>query len=93
MKRATRALYEPWLDVSARHFQDLVRKAGKLGSPPVAAERDVCVLFIDGLRFDVGASLAGELEQRGLIAKLGFRLSTLPTGHGHGKAGSHEDCR
>lgn len=79
MKRATRALYEPWLDASARHFQDLVRKAGKLASAPVASERDVCVLFVDGLRFDVGAALAGELEQRGLIAKLGFRLSTLPT--------------
>jgi len=79
MKRATRALYEPWLDASARHFQDLVRKAGKLGSAPVPGERDVCLLFVDGLRFDLGASLAGELEQRGLIVKLGFRLSTLPT--------------
>jgi len=79
MKRATRALYEPWLDASARHFQDLVRKAGKPASPPVVGERDVCVLFVDGLRFDVGAALAGELEQRGLITKLGFRLSTLPT--------------
>jgi hypothetical protein len=79
MKRATRALYEPWLDASARHFQDLVRKAGKPASPPVVGERDVCVLFVDGLRFDVGAALAGELEQRGLIAKLGYRISTLPT--------------
>ncbi len=34
---------------------------------------------MDGLRFDVGAALAGELEQRGLIVKLGFRLSALPT--------------
>jgi hypothetical protein len=79
MKRATRALYEPWLDASARHFQELVRKAGKLASPPVAGERDVCVLFVDGMRFDVGAGLAVELEQRALIVKLGFRLSTLPT--------------
>lgn len=79
MKRATRALYEPWLDASARHFQNLVRKAGKVASPPVTGERDVCVLFVDGLRFDVGAGLAVELEQRGLIVKLGHRLSTLPT--------------
>jgi hypothetical protein len=79
MNGVTRALYEPWLDASARHFQDLVRKVGKLASPPVVGERDVCVLFVDGLRFDVGAALAGELEQRGLIVKLGFRLSTLPT--------------
>jgi hypothetical protein len=79
MKRAMRALYEPWLEATARHFQDLVRKAGNPASPPVTAERDVCVLFVDGLRFDVGAALAGELQQRGLIARLGHRLSTLPT--------------
>jgi len=79
MKRAVRALYEPWLDASARHFQELVRKAGALASPPLNGVRDSCVLFVDGLRFDVGAALAAELEQRGLIVKLGFRLSTLPT--------------
>jgi hypothetical protein len=48
MKRAVRALYEPWLDASARHFQELVQKAGKLGSPPIVGERDACVLFVDG---------------------------------------------
>jgi hypothetical protein len=79
MKRAVRALYEPWLDASARHFQKLVVKAGKLGSPAIVGERDVCVLFVDGLRFDVGAALAAELEQRGMIARLGYRLSNLPT--------------
>jgi hypothetical protein len=79
MKHAVRALYEPWLDASTRHFQELVQKAGKLGSPVIAGERDVCVLFVDGLRFDVGAALAAELEQRGLISKLGYRLSNLPT--------------
>ena len=79
MKRVVRALYEPWLEASARHFQDLVCKAGALASPPVVGVRDLCVLFVDGLRFDVGAALADELEQRGLIVRLGFRLSTLPT--------------
>jgi hypothetical protein len=79
MKRVVRALYERWLDSSARHFQDLVQKAGKLSSAPITGERDVCLLFVDGLRFDVGALLAAELEQRGLILRLGYRLSTLPT--------------
>lgn len=79
MKRAVRTLYEPWLDSSARHFQNLVRKAGKLSPVPITGERDVCVLFVDGLRFDVGALLAAELEQRGFILRLGYRLSTLPT--------------
>ena len=71
MKRAVRALYEPWLEASTRHFQELVQEAGKLGSPPILGERDACVLFVDGLRFDVGAALAAELEQRGVIAKVG----------------------
>src|SRR5207249_1331686 len=79
MKRVVRALYERWLDSSARHFQDLVQKAGKLSPAPITGERDVCVLFVDGLRFDVGALLAAELEQRGLILRLSYRLSTLPT--------------
>lgn len=79
MKRVVQVLYEPWLDASARHFQELVRKAGKLTVSPVPFEHDICTLFIDGLRFDIGAAIALELEQRGLIARLGFRFSPLPT--------------
>jgi hypothetical protein len=79
MKRVVQVLYEPWLDSSARHFQELVRKAGKLTISTVPFEHDICTLFIDGLRFDVGAAIAEELEQRGLIARLSFRFSPLPT--------------
>jgi len=79
MKRVVQVLYEPWLDASARHFQELVRKAGKLVVSTVPFEHDICTLFIDGLRFDIGAAMAAELEQRGLIARVGFRFSPLPT--------------
>jgi hypothetical protein len=79
MKRVVQVLYEPWLDASARHFQELVRKAGKLVVSTVPFEHDVCTLFIDGMRFDIGAAMAAELEQRGLIARVGFRFSPLPT--------------
>lgn len=79
MKRVVQVLYEPWLDASARHFQQLVRKAGKLVVSTVPFEHDICTLFIDGLRFDIGAAMAAELEQRGLIARVGFRFSPLPT--------------
>ena len=79
MKCVVQVLYEPWLDASARHFQELVRKAGKLAVSTVPFEHDICTLFIDGLRFDVGAAMAAELEQRGLIARVGFRFSPLPT--------------
>lgn len=79
VKRAVRALYEQWLDLSTRHFQELVQKAGKLSPAPVKGERDVCLLFVDGLRFDVGARVAAELEQQGYILRLSYRLSTLPS--------------
>ena len=79
IKRAVRALYEQWLDLSTRHFQDLVQKAGKLSPVPVKGERDVCLLFVDGLRFDVGARVAAELEHRGFILRLGYRLSPVPS--------------
>ena len=53
--KVVRALYEPWLDRSARRFQELMSAPGvdshKLITA-VAAEREMCVLFADGLRFD-----------------------------------------
>jgi hypothetical protein len=80
--RLVRALYEPWLDRSARRFQELLSAPGvdphKL-TTAVAAERDTCVLFADGLRFDVGAILQERLEARGLRARISHRIAPIPT--------------
>jgi hypothetical protein len=80
--KVVRSLYEPWLDRSARHFQELMSAPGmnpaKLISP-VAAERDTCVLFADGLRFDVGAVLQERLEAQGLRVQMSHRISPIPT--------------
>jgi hypothetical protein len=47
MKQVVRALYEPWLDASARHFQDLVQKAGKLSPHRLKVkEMSVCCLWM-----------------------------------------------
>lgn len=78
--RVVRTLYEPWLDRSARRFQELVAAmdAAKLVTG-VAAEKDTCVLFADGLRLDVGGMLAERLESRGLHVNLSHRIAPLPT--------------
>ena len=80
--RVARALYEPWLDRSARRFQELMSAPGvepaKLVSP-VKAERDACVLFADGLRFDVGAILHERLEAQGFRVRMSHRISPIPT--------------
>ena len=78
--RVVRALYEPWLDRSARRFQELVSvtDARALASG-VMAEKGCCVLFTDGLRFDVGTLLHERLDARGLRSQLNHRIAPLPT--------------
>ena len=80
--KVVRALYEPWLDRSARRFQELMSAPGvdphKL-TTPVAAERDTCVLFADGLRFDVGAILQERLEAQDLRVRISHRIAPIPT--------------
>lgn len=80
--KTVKALYAPWLDKSARHFQDVLGKDEKAYLKlisGVASESDVCVLFADGLRFDVGVMLQETLEVRGFRSTLRHRLAPLPT--------------
>ncbi|HWA88558.1 MAG TPA: BREX-1 system phosphatase PglZ type B [Rhizomicrobium sp.] len=80
--KVARALYEPWLDQSARRFQELLSAPGvdptKL-TTSVSAGRDICVLFADGLRFDVGAVLQERLEAQGLRVRMSHRIAPIPT--------------
>jgi len=79
---AVRHLLEPWLADSARAFQDALARAplpGRGGEPQVEAGDDVCILFADGLRFDLGQRLAERLEARGCRTSVGRRWAALPT--------------
>lgn len=80
--RAIRAIYLPWLEDSARHFQELVRKQTsdfRKGVAAVKAEKETCLVFVDGLRYDLGVWLTERLDARSLVARLSHRLSPLPT--------------
>lgn len=80
--KVVRALYVPWLDRSARRFQELLSAPGvdpaKL-TTAVSAERDTCVVFADGLRFDVGAVLQERLEAQGFRVRMSHRIAPFPT--------------
>ena len=82
ISKLVRALYEPWLDCSARRFQELLSAdgadLGKLATG-VDAEADTCVLFTDGLRFDLGMLLQERLESRGIKTRLSHRIAPFPT--------------
>ena len=77
-----RALYQPWLDASARRLQEVIDDARidlpKLASG-VSAARETCVLFADGLRFDLGMRLLEKLEARGLKTRMAHRFAPVPT--------------
>jgi len=77
-----RVLYAPWLDACTRHFQEVM--SGYAGGasipvPVVKGEKEICVLFVDGLRFDLGGILQEKLEGRSLRVHLNHRLAPVPT--------------
>jgi hypothetical protein len=76
---AIRSVYAPWVEDLARRYQALVAKHG-YGSPTgeVAAEGE-CLLFVDGLRYDVGQLLAASLDKANLNVACSMRLAALPS--------------
>ena len=85
---AVRHLLEPWLDESARTFQAALGRTplpGLGGQPTVEADEDGCLLFADGLRFDLARRLAERLDARGFRTDLRRRWAALPTVTGTAK--------
>jgi len=79
---AVRHLLLAWLDESAREFQARAEERA-LPSPDeqglVEAEEDGCVLFADGLRYDLGQRLAARLEGSGMRVTVRHRWAATPT--------------
>ncbi len=85
---AVRHLLQPWLDESARAFQAALERTplpGAGGQPAVDAADDGCLVFVDGLRFDLAQRLAERMEGRGCRIDLGRRWAAMPTVTGTGK--------
>lgn len=81
VQAAVRCVYLPWLEDTARHFQQcLAAKA----LPTVAqqegvkAEAGECILFADGLRLDVGQRLAAMAGERQMEVSMAWRWAALP---------------
>jgi hypothetical protein len=79
---AARALYLPWARSAAETFQKHVAQAPLPGAgqqPLVEAAAGECLLFADGLRFDLGQQLRAMCEERGFRVNLGQRWAGTPT--------------
>ncbi|MEA3417183.1 MAG: BREX-1 system phosphatase PglZ type B [Thermodesulfobacteriota bacterium] len=83
IEAALRSIYLPWLDDAARHFQKLVAAnplpSGHDELPGIIAETGECLLFADGLRFDISRRLTDLAEERRLKVSSNWRWAALPT--------------
>ncbi len=82
VQAAVRCVYFPWLEDMARHFQECVATKALPAveqQEVIAAEAGECILFSDGLRFDIGQRLAALAEERRLEVSAGWRWAALPT--------------
>ncbi len=85
---ALRAVYLPWLEASSVAFQKALAEAGGLNPGGVSKVSDpagTCVVFVDGLRFDVAQMLASRLGAMGQLT-LNSGWTSLPSVTASGKA-------
>ena len=81
---ALRSIYLPWAEASARHLQKLVESDGYPGGSNASKPRtnrtnSECLLFVDGLRFDLGKRLSAKLKSAGLKVNETSAWSALPS--------------
>lgn len=77
---ALRVIYLPWLEDGACALQELIRVGKvKLATPIKTKTAAITVLFVDGLRMDLGEELARILSEEGLSVKLQWCWSGFPT--------------
>lgn len=83
-----RQLLLPWLDDSARAFQSAAEREPlptRGDQPLVEADEGGCLLFVDGLRYELGRALGALLEGRGFGTHLDHAWAALPTVTATGK--------
>ena len=77
-----RRLLLPWIEDGAHAFQAAAEREAlpaRGEQPPVEAEEGTCLLFVDGLRYELARALADLLEGRGFGTDLRHRWAALPT--------------
>ena len=79
---AVRCVYLPWLEDTARHFQQCLETNALPAATEqegVDAEAGECILFVDGLRFDIGQRFAVLAGERQMEVSTAWRWAALPT--------------
>ncbi|MFZ5766272.1 MAG: BREX-1 system phosphatase PglZ type B [Thermodesulfobacteriota bacterium] len=87
---AIRSVYLPWAEESARHLQKILDGSSYPGgtcltAKPLPVAPGECLLFVDGLRFDVGKRLALMLEMADFSVEENLFWVPLPSVTATGK--------
>lgn len=87
-----RSLYLPWLEESAVHLQEQAKLEGGIGGSPVLKEPEpaayvagLCMVFVDGLRYDVAHRLVALLQAAGHDIQLDAAWTSVPSVTASGK--------
>lgn len=82
VRAAIRSLYAPWLDAACERFQERVVEnplPPRDSHPSIEVSPGECVLFVDGLRFDLAKRLVAALDERSLSISESLRWAAQPT--------------
>ena len=87
---AIRSIYMPWVEDSARYLQKEVDQSGYPGVPVSSLKAKStadgeCILFVDGLRYDLAQQLSELLTKRGYKVVVKASWSALPSVTATGK--------
>ena len=82
VRSAVRTVYRPWLEGIVEAFQNAVAMSesdGYQAGPPPEVDKGTCLIFVDGLRFDLANRLGTMLEQKDVKVEVEARLAALPS--------------
>jgi hypothetical protein len=84
VESSIRSIYVPWLDDAARHFQGLITPSplpniASKSQTVITVNPGQCLLFIDGLRFDIARRLVTMAEEKQHKVDINWRWAGLPT--------------
>ena len=88
-----RTLYVPWLEDCALHLQEQAKLEGGIGGSPILKEPEppayvagLCMVFVDGLRYDIAQRLVGRLQAAGHQIEQDTAWTSVPSVTASGKA-------
>ena len=82
VESAVHVVYKPWLQDSVESFQKVVAASepeNYRAAIPTEAQNGTCILFTDGLRFDIAKRLTHLLNERGVEADIKANLTAMPS--------------